>query len=126
MSGDAPPAPPDPATPAEARASRRPLVLAGLPIGVGMGGFVDGILFHQILQLHNMLSAIRPPDTLVNVEINMGPTGLKQSMGSSTPGPGASPRRGSSCSSGPARTRGPRGPAARSRARRWRASGSST
>lgn len=36
-----------------------------------MGGFVDGILFHQILQLHNMLSAVRPPSTLVNAEINM-------------------------------------------------------
>ena len=61
---------------AERGTSRRPLVLAGLPIGVGMGGFVDGILFHQILQLHNMLSAVRPPDTLVNVEINMVWDGL--------------------------------------------------
>ena len=56
--------------------SRRPLVVAGLAVGVGMGGFVDGILFHQILQIHNMLSAIRPPDTLVNVEINMVWDGL--------------------------------------------------
>jgi uncharacterized membrane protein len=41
-----------------------------------MGGFVDGILFHQILQLHNMLSAIRPPNTLINAEINMFWDGL--------------------------------------------------
>ena len=34
----------------------RPLVTAGTVLGIGMGGFVDGILFHQILQLHNMLS----------------------------------------------------------------------
>ena len=44
--------------------------------GDRMGGFVDGILFHQILQVHNMLSAVRPPITLVNVEINMFWDGL--------------------------------------------------
>jgi uncharacterized membrane protein len=47
-----------------------------MTLGIGMGGFVDGILFHQILQIHNMLSARRPPDTLVNVEINMVWDGL--------------------------------------------------
>ncbi len=52
------------------------LLVAGAALGMGMGGFVDGILFHQILQLHNMLSAIRPPTTLVNVEINMFWDGL--------------------------------------------------
>ena len=30
----------------------RPLIAAGFVLGVGMGGFVDGILFHQILQIH--------------------------------------------------------------------------
>ena len=40
-------------------------------LGIGMGGFVDGILFHQVLQTHNMLSAKYPPTTLVNAEINM-------------------------------------------------------
>ena len=30
----------------------RPLLAAGAALGIGMGGFVDGILFHQILQLH--------------------------------------------------------------------------
>ncbi len=49
----------------------RPLVTAGTLLGVGMGGFVDGILFHQILQLHNMLSNRVPRDTLVNEQINM-------------------------------------------------------
>lgn len=58
------------------RASQRPLHAAGTALGIGMGGFVDGILFHQILQLHNMLSAVRPPNTLVNVEINMFWDGL--------------------------------------------------
>jgi len=56
--------------------SMRPLLAAGTAIGIGMGGFVDGILFHQILQLHNMLSHRLPPSTLVNVEINMFWDGL--------------------------------------------------
>ncbi|MGF1632924.1 MAG: DUF2243 domain-containing protein [Phycisphaerae bacterium] len=41
-----------------------------------MGGFVDGIVLHQILQLHNMLSARRPPDSVVNIEANMVWDGL--------------------------------------------------
>ena len=61
---------------------RRPLVSAGTALGIGMGGFVDGILFHQIIQLHNMLSARYPVrdvnvETLaVNLEINMFWDGL--------------------------------------------------
>lgn len=54
----------------------RPLVTAGLVIGIGMGGFVDGILFHQILQIHNMLSARVPTDTLVGAKVNMVWDGL--------------------------------------------------
>lgn len=54
----------------------KPMLLAGTLLGVGLGGFVDGIVFHQILQIHNMLSAQRPPDTLVNKEINMVWDGL--------------------------------------------------
>jgi uncharacterized membrane protein len=63
--------------------NRRPLIAAGLLLGVGMGGFVDGILFHQILQWHNMVSAKYPTAGSVplteqdtetlrrNVEVNM-------------------------------------------------------
>ena len=43
---------------------RRPLVTAGLVLGLGMGGFVDGIVFHQLLQTHNMLSARREPNSV--------------------------------------------------------------
>jgi uncharacterized membrane protein len=57
-------------------ASYGPLVAAGTALGIGLGGFVDGILFHQLLQVHNMLSAVRPPNTLVNAEINMFWDGL--------------------------------------------------
>lgn len=56
--------------------NRRPLIAAGTLLGIGMGGFVDGITFHQILQLHNMLSAKRPVTDLVNAEINMFWDGL--------------------------------------------------
>lgn len=49
----------------------KPLGMAGLLLGIGMGGFLDGIVAHQILQVHNMLSNRLFPDTLVNAEINM-------------------------------------------------------
>jgi uncharacterized membrane protein len=29
----------------------------GILLGLGLGGFVDGILLHQIFQWHNMLSS---------------------------------------------------------------------
>lgn len=48
-----------------------PLVGAGLVLGVGLGGFVDGILLHQILQWHNMLSSVTPPTDLVAMKYNM-------------------------------------------------------
>lgn len=54
---------------------RRSLLAVTL-IGIGMGGFVDGILFHQILQLHNMLSNVVLRDTLENEQVNMFWDGL--------------------------------------------------
>lgn len=53
------------------REQRGPLVSAGILLGAGLGGFVDGILLHQILQWHNMLSSIRPPTDLVSMKYNM-------------------------------------------------------
>lgn len=50
---------------------RRPLIVAGVLLGAGLGGFLDGIVFHQLLQWHNMLSARLPPDTLHNAKVNM-------------------------------------------------------
>ncbi|GAB2791274.1 putative membrane protein [Hymenobacter luteus] len=40
-------------------------------LGAGLGGFVDGIVLHQILQWHNMLSNQLPPDNLVAAKVNM-------------------------------------------------------
>lgn len=44
---------------------------AGLLLGVGLGGFVDGIALHQIAQWHNMLSAKVPPTTMKAMTLNM-------------------------------------------------------
>jgi uncharacterized membrane protein len=54
----------------------KPLTAAGTVLGIGMGGFVDGILFHQIFQIHNMLSAKVPTDTLLGAKVNMVWDGL--------------------------------------------------
>lgn len=54
----------------------KPIITAGLLLGIGMGGFADGILLHQILQAHNMLSAVRPNVSVVDAEVNMFWDGL--------------------------------------------------
>jgi uncharacterized membrane protein len=55
---------------------RGPLVGAGLILGIGLGGFIDGIVLHQILQWHNMLSSVAPPIDLVTMKYNMMWDGL--------------------------------------------------
>jgi uncharacterized membrane protein len=50
---------------------RRPLVAAGIVLGAGLGGFFDGVVFHQILQWHNMMSARVPPVDLHAAKFNM-------------------------------------------------------
>ncbi len=54
----------------------KPLTTAGVVLGIGMGGFFDGILLHQLLQTHNMLSATVPKTSIPNMEINMFWDGL--------------------------------------------------
>jgi uncharacterized membrane protein len=44
---------------------------AGMTLGIGLGGFIDGITLHQIAQWHNMGSAILPPDTMEAMSRNM-------------------------------------------------------
>ena len=46
------------------------LIAAGVWIGLGLGGFLDGILLHEILQWHHMLTSIRPATNLANLEAN--------------------------------------------------------
>ncbi len=50
--------------------------MSGTFMGIGLGGFFDGILFHQLLQVHNMLSAKFPKTSIANMEINMFWDGL--------------------------------------------------
>ncbi|MFN3404536.1 MAG: DUF2243 domain-containing protein [Cytophagaceae bacterium] len=45
-------------------------VASGLLIGMGLGGFLDGIILHQILQWHQMISNILPPVTLLSKQVN--------------------------------------------------------
>lgn len=50
---------------------------AGIWLGLGLGGFVDGIVFHQILQLHHMVSSAGyPPTSLDNLQFNVVLDGL--------------------------------------------------
>lgn len=56
--------------------TRKPLISSGIFMGVGLGGFVDGILFHQIFQIHAMLTAKYPKDSFANYQINMVWDGL--------------------------------------------------
>ena len=54
----------------------RLVVTSGIILGIGLGGFVDGILLHQILQWHEMVSSVIPPVDLVSVKVNMLYDGL--------------------------------------------------
>ena len=50
---------------------------AGILFGLGLGGFFDGIVLHQILQWHHMLtSAGYPADSVANLELNTSGDGL--------------------------------------------------
>jgi uncharacterized membrane protein len=48
----------------------------GIVLGLGLGGFLDGILLHQIVHWHNMGSAQVPPVTLEALKQNMRWDGL--------------------------------------------------
>jgi uncharacterized membrane protein len=52
--------------------------LPGVLLGIGLGGFVDGIVFHQILQWHHMLSSDEdyPTTTIGGLETNTLADGL--------------------------------------------------
>ncbi len=54
----------------EQRYNKR-LIGAGIVLGMGLGGFLDGILLHMIFQWHNMLSSVIPPITMHAMRVNM-------------------------------------------------------
>jgi uncharacterized membrane protein len=50
---------------------------AGILLGLGLGGFFDGIILHQVLQWHHMLTdAGYPPDNVENLKVNTHWDGL--------------------------------------------------
>lgn len=60
-------------------AAPKPITLPGILLGVGLGGFADGILLHQVLQWHHMLSSSdtaninigsHPVTTVAGLEMN--------------------------------------------------------
>jgi len=54
----------------------------GLLLGIGLGGFVDGIVLHQILQWHHMLTGTgdQPMTTVAGLEVNTLVDGLFHSV----------------------------------------------
>ena len=54
----------------------------GLLLGIGFGGFFDGIVLHQILQWHHMLSSTgdNPTNTVAGLEENTLADGLFHSL----------------------------------------------
>lgn len=51
----------------------KPSVLPGLLLGLGFGGFIDGIVLHEILQWHHMVSHVDeyPTDTIAGMKANV-------------------------------------------------------
>lgn len=45
-------------------------ISAGVFFGLGLGGFFDGIVLHQVLQWHHMLSSWYPINSIANLELN--------------------------------------------------------
>ena len=53
--------------------AKMPSVAPGLLLGLGLGGFIDGIVLHEILQWHHMVSHVDdyPTDTVAGLEVNV-------------------------------------------------------
>lgn len=59
---------------------RRFPISAGILFGLGLGGFFDGIVLHQLLQWHHMLSSWYPVNTIENLELNTRWDGIFHSL----------------------------------------------
>ena len=51
-------------------------VKSNVILGVGLGGFIDGIVIHQVLQWHHMLSAYPDPSVANDRRLNVTADGL--------------------------------------------------
>jgi uncharacterized membrane protein len=60
------------------RARRHPLDMPAFLLGVGFGGLIDGVVLHQILQWHHLLSDTgdHPVTTVAGLEVNTLADGL--------------------------------------------------
>jgi uncharacterized membrane protein len=58
--------------------NRRAIILPDILLGIGLGGFVDGIVLHQLLQWHHMLTSHGdyPATTVAGLEVNTIGDGL--------------------------------------------------
>lgn len=59
-------------SPASTATRLPPSRVPGLLLGIGFGGFVDGIVLHQVLQWHHMISSVpgSPTTTVAGLEAN--------------------------------------------------------
>ena len=55
---------------------RRPLITAGIVLGLGQAGFFDGIVLHQLLQWHHMFTSVETSETVAGLELNTLGDGL--------------------------------------------------
>ena len=64
--------------PAASRDRAPAIATPGILLGTGLGGFLDGIVLHQILQWHQMLSTTQRwgETTVENMQVNMVADGL--------------------------------------------------
>lgn len=54
----------------------RPLIVAGVVLGLGQAGFFDGIVIHQLLQWHHMFTNVETDRTVAGLELNTLGDGL--------------------------------------------------
>ncbi|MBD2019940.1 DUF2243 domain-containing protein [Leptolyngbya sp. FACHB-36] len=58
------------------RPTYAPIIIAGLLLGIGEGGFFDGIVLHQLLQWHHMFTSVVTKETVGGMELNTLGDGL--------------------------------------------------
>lgn len=62
--------------PQKSALQRRPLIVAGIVLGLGQAGFFDGIVIHQLLQWHHMFTSVETSRTVRGLELNTLGDGL--------------------------------------------------
>jgi len=59
-----------------AAADTLPITAPGIILGIGLGGFFDGIFLHQVFQLHHMFSSVVTSDSVAGLRMNTLGDGL--------------------------------------------------